>query len=113
DPKSAESFVPHFSNGAPDALAQRQVLRAHLAHWADSDMVERVYLWTWDARPYPAFPQQVGVWRDGANHATGHWLTGRLGSGASDELIRAVAGDWGVSFDAVATEPPFVHGYVV
>ncbi len=113
DPKSAESFVPYHSNGAPDALMQRQVLRAQLDHWAGSAMVERIYLWTWDARPYPAFPQQVDVWRDGANHATGHWLTGRLGSAAGDELVRAVAADWGVSFDTVEADPPFIHGYVV
>jgi hypothetical protein len=74
DPKSSESLVPYFSNAAPDTLAQRQVLRTVLDHWADSDMVERIYVWTWDARPYPAFPQQMDVWSDGANHATGHWL---------------------------------------
>jgi hypothetical protein len=113
DPKSAESYAPHFSNGAPDALAQRQLLRAALEHWAGSPMVERIYLWTWDARPYPAFPQQVDVWRDGTNHPTGHWLTGRLGGAASDELMRAIAADYAVTFDTVAISPPYVHGYVV
>ena len=34
DPKSAEDGRPYFSTGAPDPLMQRQVLRAHLAHWA-------------------------------------------------------------------------------
>ena len=113
DPKSSESFAPHFSSGSPDSLQQRQVLRASLDHWAGSSMVERVYLWTWDARPYPAFPQQIDVWADGANHLTGHWLTGRLGGVASDELMRAVGDDFGVSFDSVEAAPPFVHGYVV
>src|SRR3569623_1989029 len=58
DPKSAESALPYFSTGAADALAQRQVLRAALSHWADdannpaSDvydgrMVLRTPLWTW------------------------------------------------------------------
>ena len=113
DPKSAESFAPYFSNGAPDALEQRQVLRAVLDHWAGSDIVERIYLWTWDARPYPAFPRAIDVWRDGANHATGHWLTGRLGGVAGDELVRALGADFGVSFDVVAAATPFIHGYVV
>jgi hypothetical protein len=113
DPKSSESFAPYFSNGAPDVLMQRQFLRACLDHWTDSDMVERVYLWTWDARPYPAFPQQLDVWGDGENHLTGHWLTGRLGGLASDELMRAVGEDFGVAFDAVVAAPPFVHGYVI
>ncbi|RYE11179.1 MAG: hypothetical protein EOP22_01495 [Hyphomicrobiales bacterium] len=113
DPKSAESAAPFFSNGVPDALGQRQFLRAQLAHWADSGMVERVYLWTWDARPYPAFPALADVWSDGANHATGHWLTGRLGAMAGDELLRAVAADFGVTLDDVEAQPPFIHGYVV
>ena len=88
DPKSSEDARPYFSNGTPDPLAQRQALRAHLDHWADdannpaSDiydgrMLERIAIWTWDARPYPAFPAETGVWSDGPNHATGHWLTGR------------------------------------
>ncbi|MEO6014094.1 MAG: glycoside hydrolase/phage tail family protein [Devosia sp.] len=113
DPKSSESFAPHFSNGVPDVLEQRQVLRAQLQHWAGSGMVQRIYLWTWDARPYPAFPANLDVWSDGANHATGHWLTGRLGGLASDELLRAVAEDFGVTLDEVEAQPPFVHGYVI
>jgi hypothetical protein len=113
DPKSAESFAPYFSNGAPDALLQRQVLRAALDHWTGSAMVERLSLWTWDARPYPVFPARVDVWADGANHATGHWLTGRLGGMAGDELLRALAADYGVTLDHVETAAPFIHGYVV
>ncbi len=113
DPKSSESFAPYFSNGAPDSLMQRQILRATLDHWAGSAMVQRITLWTWDARPYPAFPGLADVWSDGANHATGHWLTGRLGGVAGDELLRALGADYGVSFDAVAAAAPFVHGYLL
>ena len=103
DPKSAESAAPYFSNGAPDALAQRQVLRAALGYWADdannpaSMSMTGAWssgstLWTWDARPYPAFPALTDVWSDGGNYATGHWLTGRLG-GAGER--RAGARDRG------------------
>jgi hypothetical protein len=124
DPKSAESGLPYFSNGVPDALAQRQALRAVLDYWADpannvaapaygGQMVERIALWTWDARPYPAFPSQLDVWSDGANYATGHWLTGRLGGMASDELIRTIGDDFGVTFDTVEAQAPMILGYVV
>jgi hypothetical protein len=113
DPKSSENARPYFSSGAADALQQRQVLRAQLAHWAGSDMVERVYLWTWDARPFPAFPSLSDVWTDGPNHATGHWLTGRLGGVASDELARALAAEYGVTLGEVAARPPFVEGYLL
>ena len=47
----------------------------------------RIYLWTWDARPYPAFPAALDVWSDGANWETGHWLTGRLGGAPLDALV--------------------------
>ncbi len=120
DAKSSEDARPYFSSGAPDPLMQRQVLRAHLAHWGDADnnpagMVdpERIYLWTWDARPYPAFPAETSTWRDGENHATGHWLSGRLGAMTSDELIAAMAADFGVDVASVDAVPPLMQGLVV
>ncbi|KRA55774.1 glycoside hydrolase/phage tail family protein [Devosia sp. Root635] len=119
DPKSAESGLPYFSAGTPDPLIQRQVLRAHRAWWGDpannpAGMVdmERMYLWTWDARPYPAFPALSDVWADGPNHRNGHWLTGRLGGMASDELASAIAADHGVALSAEAAAP-LVGGLVL
>ncbi|SEP76747.1 Terminase-like family protein [Devosia sp. YR412] len=119
DPKSAESGRPHFSSELPDPLIQRQVLRAYQSFWRDPANnppgmvdVSRIYHWTWDARPYPAFPALSEVWADGPNHRNGHWLTGRLGGMASDELAVAVAADHDV---ALTAEPatPFVGGYVL
>lgn len=119
DPKSSESGRPYFSSGNPDPLIQRQLLRAHQAYWRDgannpAGMVDisRLYLWTWDARPYPAFPAMTEVWSDGPNHRNGHWLTGRLGGMASDELARAMATDHDVTLTA---EPaaPFITGCVL
>ena len=130
DPKSSENALPWFSNGAPDALAQRQFLRAHLGWWRPDApgfgdarnplstvpgvgrMVDpdRIYLWTWDARPYPAFPLHTDVWADGANYATGHWLTGRLGALASDELIAAIVADDGIAVAAADAAPPLIFG---
>src|SRR5690606_25090725 len=34
DPKSFENTRPFFSNGTPDALMQRQFLRAQFSHWS-------------------------------------------------------------------------------
>ncbi|HHY51026.1 MAG TPA: hypothetical protein GYA10_14935, partial [Alphaproteobacteria bacterium] len=124
DAKSIENTRPFFSNGTPDALMQRQLLRAHFAHWADpvanpvssiygGPMVDpgRIAPWAWDARPFPAFPTQREAWGDWPNYATGHWLNGRLGGLAADEAIRAVAADYG--FDVAAADPdgPLLHGY--
>jgi hypothetical protein len=112
DPKSSESARPHFSSGRPDALMQRQFLRAHLTHWATGRQpgVRGLWrrCWTWRASifgpgmrgPIRPFPRRGDVWSDGPNHATGHWLTGRLGRGG-DELLRAIAAEWDVALDEV------------
>ena len=44
--------------------------------------------WTWDARPYPFFPELGEVWTDGPNWRLGHWLSGRLGSVSLAALVR-------------------------
>jgi hypothetical protein len=131
DPKSSEGGVPYFSNGRRDDFMQRRFLEAVLgkfdpAHGATSadNPVSSVYggrmidpsaihLWTWDARPYPAFPAALDVWSDGGNWETGHWLTGRLGAAPLDALIAAILADAGIA-DADSTAlRETVDGYVI
>jgi GTA TIM-barrel-like domain/Putative phage tail protein len=92
DVNSSESALPPFSSGAQDNLAQLRFVRAVQEHWQGAGthnpvssvygtpMVDgaRIFLWAWDARPYPAFPLLTDVWADGGNHARGHWLNGRI-----------------------------------
>lgn len=132
DPKSSENARPYFSNGTPNTLMQRQFLRAHLRHWLPWHPVfdeddnpqspnytgrmldpDRIYLWTWDARPYPAFPNLKDVWSDGENHINGHWLTGRLGNASTDELIQKMGYDFGVHFKNIEASSPLVQGISV
>ncbi|RDE10463.1 baseplate multidomain protein megatron [Pelagibacterium lacus] len=124
DPKSAEHARPPFSSGAPDALVQRQTLRACHQYWRQAGAhnpvsphyggkmldPDRIYLWCWDARPYPAFPGLTEIWSDGANYPTGHWLNGRLGAAAPDEIIAAMAADYGVPVGRIDAAPPLVAG---
>lgn len=93
DPKSSESSAPHFSNRVRDDYGQRRFLEAHLTHWQEASAnplsplygapmvdTDNLYIWTWDARPYPSFPSLTSVWSDGDNWKLGHWITGRLGA---------------------------------
>lgn len=111
DPKSSESARPRHSTGARSDSAQRAFLEAHHRHWAlagtganpfapgtSDPMVDpgRMFLWAWDARPFPAFPRNGAVWGDGENWLTGHWLNGRLGAAPLAGLIRAVFADHGL-----------------
>ncbi|WP_137045471.1 glycoside hydrolase/phage tail family protein [Pseudolabrys sp. FHR47] len=114
DPKSSESALPYFSNGQRDDLIQRRFLEAVLGTF-DPDFGDAslnpvssvyggrmiapgsIYLWTWDARPYPVFPAASDVWGDAGNWNTGHWLTGRLGSAPLDALVSALCADSGIA----------------
>ncbi|MFN7165765.1 MAG: glycoside hydrolase/phage tail family protein [Pannonibacter sp.] len=101
DPKSSESFTPHFSRGWRDDAIQRAYIEATCLWWGDpannppsplygGRMVQlpECAAWTWDARPYPFFPELIGVWTDGPNWRLGHWLTGRLGAVSLAALVR-------------------------
>lgn len=109
DPKSSESQLPHFSNGLRDDLIQAQYLRAMLTYWNDpahnpvSDQYEgrmldmsNAYVWAWDARPYPAFPNNVDSWSDGENYLRGHWLNGRVGQRTLASVVEEICGAAGL-----------------
>ena len=101
DPKSAESAYPYFSSGERSDSEQRRFLEAQLARSETAETPVdpgHVFLWCWDARPYPAFPQNTALWSDGANWHTGHWLNGRLGASTLADTVRALLLDHG--FDA-------------
>lgn len=116
DPKSAENAFPYFSRRNRADSQQRRFLEAHLDHWGKGDaaMVDanRVYLWTWDARPFPAFPQNGAAWSDGANWRTGHWLNGRLGTATLADTIAAILTDHGFSDFDVSAVSGDLGGYV-
>ncbi len=130
DPKSSESGAPYFSTGTRDDLIQRRCLQAVLGAFdpafgdASLNPVSNVYggrmiapdaihLWTWDARPFPAFPADSDAWGDGANWETGHWLTGRLGSAPMDSLVTTILADSGVSDCDTSDLGEGPDGYVV
>jgi len=106
DPKSSESFYPHYSNGARDDAMQRAWLEAMIGYWSGAaNPVSNVYAgpmidlansnaWSWDARLWPDFPL-TGDWGDAPNWETGHWLVGRAGTAPALETIRAILKDAG------------------
>lgn len=132
DPKSAESSLPHFSNGERDDLMQRRYLRAliealtpgHAGARPDLNPVssvyggpmipaERIHVYAWDARPFPAFPADGDTWGDAGNWRLGHWICGRLTRGSLAETAALLLADMG--FDRQSTDDlvGIVPGYVV
>ena len=126
DLKSSESSLPRYSSGARDELMQMQYLRAVGDHWRDpahnpvsaaygGPMVDmtRAFVWAWDTRPYPFFPNNRALWSDGRNYARGHWLNGRSAALPLSELVAAICRRAGViDFDTSGLYG-YVRGYVV
>ena len=126
DLKSSESSLPRYSSGARDELMQMQYLRAVADHWRDpahnpvsaaygGPMVDmtRAFVWAWDTRPYPFFPNNRALWSDGRNYARGHWLNGRSAALPLSELVAAICRRAGVNDVDTSGLYGYVRGYVV
>src|SRR5208282_4307226 len=104
-----------FSQGRVDFLAQRVGLVATQAQWAGSSMIEQMLVWTWDARPFPYWPDLTAIWNDGGNWQTGHWVEGKLGTSSLAAIITDIcerAGLQSTDID-VSQITDLVEGYVV
>ena len=129
DAKSAESRLPYFSGGQRDDVMQRRYLQAMLESFVlgaggpanpnssvyGAPMVDpsRIALYTWDARPYPAFPYLANTWGDGANWQRGHWLTGRIAGAALDKVVAAILSDYGFTSFTATGLTGHVEGFVI
>ena len=132
DPKSAESAYPYYSRRVRDDLMQRRYLKAFIQafDWSKPGYiananpvstvtgqrmvdVNRVYVYCWDARPYPAFPMQTQTWGDGANWQFGHWLNGRLASAPLAELVADLLDRFGFADHDTSELYGVVPGYVI
>ena len=51
----------------------------------------RVMIYSWDARPYPCFPQYTSIWSDGPNWIYGHWVDGKLSTYALPQELDSMA----------------------
>jgi len=126
DVKSSESGLPRASNGLRDDYIQMQYLRAIYRHYADPDLnptsdvtgiqmvdPDRIHVWAWDARPFPAFPGNATLWADAANYARGHWINGRATSRSLSSVVAEICDDSGVRNYDVSELYGVVRGYGV
>lgn len=118
DRKSAESALPYFSGGMRSDSMQRRFLEAHHRYWsgefAPAGMVraDHMFVWAWDARAMPAFPEDEDMFADGRNWMLGHWVNGRLGAGTLATVLSAILDDHGIEDYDVSQVTGDLKGYV-
>ena len=126
DAKSSESGLPDFSNGARDDLIQMRYLQSLLGYWKSPEnnpvsevygaqMIDmaNAYVWAWDTRPFPVFPNNRALWSDGENYARGHWLNGRTGARALNSVVDEICRRSGLDVVDTAQLYGIVRGYLV
>jgi len=126
DAKSSESALPKYSSGRRDDFIQMQYLRTLIGYWTNAannpvsveyggpmiDM-DHAYVWAWDARPFPFFPNNQSLWRDGDNYSKGHWITGRVSSRSLASVVDELVRRSGVSDADTSELYGYLHGYSV
>ena len=132
DPKSSESAFPYFSHGIRDDSIQRRYLQAFHEYFDPDDPdyvagsnpastvysgrmvdLDNLYVYTWDARPYPAFPLDSTTWGDAANWSFGHWLTGRTGDAPLAETVKAILGDYDFDLFDTSKLSGVMDGFII
>lgn len=121
DPKSSETGLPYFSDGTPDELIQHSYLTAVQEFWSREannpvsafsglKMLDtsHSYVWAWDTRPFPYFPNNTELWSDGDNYRRGHWLNGRMGARTLASAVRDICQRSGVA----AVDSSRLYGYL-
>ena len=102
--RDASRPQPFQSTGAISPETQRAYYKAALEWWGEAEnnpagMVEKMYAYGWDVRPYPYFPQLEAVWADGEDYERGHWLNGEGGRVGLGAVLADICASAGVSSD--------------
>lgn len=132
DDKSSESRVPHYSHGTRDDTIQRRYLQSFYEYFdaTHDDFTEaanpqssvysgrmvdvsKIHAYTWDARPYPAFPYDQEAWSDGENWYLGHWLNGRMAGGPLQAVVEGILQEYDFDHYDVSSLEGMMEGYIL
>jgi hypothetical protein len=90
DPRCVDGGVPKHSNGEFDMQIQRDSISEFIDFWSSKEFIENMFLWCFDARPYPAWPHSK-KWGDWHLWEKGHWINGKFGTNLLSGIIREIS----------------------
>jgi hypothetical protein len=59
-----------------------------------------MFLWCWDARPYPAWPV-ANIWNDGCLWEKGHWVNYKFGSSNLASILLEISHRCGLETNTI------------
>jgi hypothetical protein len=84
---SIDAGFPRNSTGSIDFNAQYSALNASIDYLNKCNFIERKFIWCWDSRPYPFWPDLDNIWKDGDSWSRGHWLNGKIGNSSLAAIL--------------------------
>lgn len=114
DPKCTDGGSPKYSSAGTDFSVQRTAIKGFIEYWQTQEYIEEMFLWTWDARPYPAWPHG-NIWSDNHLWEKGHWVNGKFGSCSLAEIILELSARSGIDLKKIdiSTIDEVVDGFIL
>lgn len=103
DPKCLDGGVPRHSNGEVNFSIQRRSIKSFIEYWQQQEFIDNMFLWTWDARPYPAYPH-MDVWTDSYLWEKGHWVNNKFGAASVAAILLELSKRAGIPLEKVNIE---------
>lgn len=100
DPYCSDGGVPRYSSGEVDFGIQRRAIKAFIEYWQKEEYIGQMFLWTWDARPYPAWPH-MNIWRDDYLWEKGHWVNNKFTAASLAAIISEFSVRAGINIEQV------------
>ncbi|CAK8163526.1 putative Host specificity protein [Candidatus Xenohaliotis californiensis] len=104
--------LPLESWGNVDFQAQYSAIFGTVKRWATSSVVDHMFLWYWDVRPYPFFPALYNVWDDTENWMLSHSIQGKIGSLTLNSIVQYLFKRSGIKVDTLGLAD-YVHGLII
>lgn len=90
NPECVDGGAPKYSNECTDFSIQRNSIYEFLEFWSNEEYIENMFLWCFDARPYPNWPHSK-KWGDWNLWEKGHWINGKIGEILLSEIVKEVS----------------------
>lgn len=102
DPRCVDGGVPKHSSGEFNLQIQKLAIKEFINFWEKEEYIENMFLWCFDARPYPEWPHSK-KWKDWPLWKKGHWINGKFGANNLSDIIYEITEKVGISTTYIDT----------